>query len=150
MDAGAIDIDRIPGFSTNIIPKSRKEHLFIDFKQDFKKEYTLEWNIGDSGLIPPKLSYDVLWERKRYFIPLLKIHGFKGKYNPHPNKENAPLIEFELKVVHKPLISNYWHFEFAIFGKDGEIKGASKGKGYRNTIYSSIRAELQEIAIFNA
>jgi len=147
LNPSAIDIDRIPGFSTNSIPHSKKHHLFIKFNEDVKKTYNADWKEGNDGLYPTKESYEIVSTRKIFFIPLLKLHGYKGKYHNPPEKTDKAALEFTLKICHKPLVSNFWHFEFLVVDAAGnEIKG--NGKGYRKTVYSSIRDKIQDIAVF--
>ncbi len=146
LNPSAVEIKRIPGFSTNCIPYSKKEDLFIQFKTEYKEKFNSPWVSGGKGELPPNDSFEIDPTRGIYYIPILQIHGFKEKYNNPPDKI-YPKYEFELKVCHKPLVANYWHFEFQVFDNNGDLIDNMK-TGWRKLICSSIRDRLQEIVKF--
>lgn len=140
-----VELNRIPGFSTNCIPASKRVHLFIRIKKEFQDIYGVPWTQGTEGLTPPKDAYEIVSNRKRYFIPILKIHGFKDKYTNPPDKPES-VFEFEVQVKHAPIISNYWHFEFSVFA-DGKEMPIANAK-WKKLICSSICDRIRQIAVF--
>ena len=56
-------------------------------------------------------------------------------------------FNFRVEIVHKPLVANYWHFEFKVIAENEEIDTINS-KAWRKAICSSIRDRVQEIAVF--
>jgi hypothetical protein len=144
-----IEVKRIPGFSTNKIPASKKRDLYLEFtEKQYNSMYGAAWSEGQEGLVPHKTHYDFTIKRKLYFIPIKQIHDFKGEYRNGNNPAGAPALQFTVQVIHKPLLSNYWHFEFKVLDNlMTEIITANSA--WKKQICSSISSKVQEIAIFN-
>lgn len=146
LSASAIEIRRIPGFSTNKIPESKKSDLKIKIKKDFEYPHLNNWVEGTVVERPKKTEFEIVNSRKCYFIPIGRINGFRGEYENVATKSNNKQ-EFELQVCHKPLNANYWHFEFKILANGIEITNVSSA--YKKLICSFITDHIQEIAVFD-
>ena len=144
LDAGAINLKRIPGFSTNKIPKSKKWDLFIQIKEDFEEKYLAKWPGKTDGLYPGKGEYEFLVTRQLYFLKIGHFNNLSGEY-AHPNDKNKK-FNFKLKVVHKPLMANYWHFEFQVDSDHGTV--VKTKAEWQRLICANIRGHVQEKAIF--
>lgn len=149
LNLGAIEVNRIPGFSTNKLPKSKKQDLNIKFKKEFIDKYTANWIEGENGLPPPSHTFNIDYSRQHYFIKISQINGFTDNYKIPSNKKNIPDFSapFEVFVCHKPTVSNYWHFEFKVMANGEEIKSIDS-KAWRKLICSSISDRIQEVALF--
>jgi hypothetical protein len=144
LDAGAIDLKRIPGFSTNKIPKSKKRDLYIRIKKEFEDRYLSEWLGKVDGKYPAEGEYEFLATRQLYFIRIGDFNNLSGEYQ-HPNDKNKK-CSFQLKVVHKPLMANYWHFEFHVNSTHGAILKTKAD--WQKVICAAIRGQVQEKAVF--
>ena len=149
LNLGAIEVNRIPGFSTNKLPKSKKQDLNIKFKKEFVEIYTARWIEGDEGLLPPLHTFNIDYSQQHYFIQISQIDGFTDTYKIPSNKKNIPDFSapFEVLVAHKPTVSNYWHFEFKVMANGEEIESIDS-KAWRKLICSSISDRIQEVAVF--
>src|SRR5258706_1649374 len=58
LNLSAINIKRIPGFSTNKLPPTNKWYLNIQFKKEFSNPYLNEWNKDEDGVYPLRDHYD--------------------------------------------------------------------------------------------
>lgn len=148
LSAGAIDLERIPHFSTNKIPNSIITDLNICFKSEVKDKYATLWDEGNNGIMPNENEFEFIDNRQHYFIKIEEIHNFIGEYiNPPPPDKKQKTYKFTLKIIHKPLVANYWHFEFIIYADGQELKNA---KGiWKQLLCSSIRDKIQEVAKFH-
>lgn len=145
LDAGAIDIKRIPGLSTNKIPESHISDLDIRFVGLNASHLNFTgWRPGDNGQVPSDDDFEVI-DRNHYFIQIAEINNFTGDYqNPSDDKSNV--YQFTVTVVHKPLIANYWHFELFVSSPNHEFT-TTNGK-WRGLVYSAIRVKIQDKAVF--
>jgi hypothetical protein len=146
LDASAIDLKRIPGFSSNKIPESLASDLNIAFNEGYPAIYNAPWSEGATALLPDDGHFQILKNRTHYFIKISEINGFSGSYY-NPPDDNRTIYNFTVNIVHKPLMANYWHFEIFISSPDHKIV-SSDGK-WRQLICSSIRDRIQEIAVFD-
>ena len=142
LNPSAIDIKRIHGFSTNKIPKSKRRDLSIVFNEDFLNIYTNQWIEGTDGVIPLKNHFEIDKTRQYYFIQISKIDGYNGTYHNPPNKIDVS-FNFRVEIVHKPLVANYWHFEFKVIAENEEIDTINS-KAWRKAICSSIRTGFRK------
>jgi hypothetical protein len=95
--------------------------------------------------VPPKGHFGFDKTRQHYFLKIGKIDGYHDTYNNPPDKKTIDYT-FTLRVVHRPLMSNYWHFEFLIETEHGDLQYNSK---WQKLICSSIRDHIQQVAIFS-
>ena len=145
LSAGAIDVKRIPGFSTNKIPGSIPCNLNIEIKKDFQSIYLSPWLPGDIVQRPSKKEYNIDNTRQHYFFLIGKLNGLAGDYENPPGSKTQ--YKFNLEVCHKPLCSNYWHFEFKVIADGVEIVNMSAK--WKKLIYSTIRDTIQESSVFH-
>jgi len=103
-----------------------------------------DWTTGEDGKYPDKNQYVFDRGRKHYFLRIGDFHNYKNTYQHASKKGNA--FEFSLKIVHKPLIANFWHFEFATHSEHGEVVDTSAA--WKKLICSSILDRIQEKAFF--
>ena len=146
LSQSAIDLSKIPSFSTNKIPDSVPNDLNIFFERDFISIYNVAWHEGEDGTIPENSHFSFVENRNHYFIKISNIDNF-GDHYQNPPTDDSIQYEFIVHVVHKPLVSNYWHFELSITSPDHVIidtKGA-----WKKLICSSIRKQIQEKAEFS-
>lgn len=145
LNAGAIDINRIPGFSTNKIPNSTVLDLSIEFEKQYSHLYIKSWHEGDDGIIPDVNHFQFNQDRNHYFLKIQDIQFSSEYFNP-PDRTGTT-YKYTVKVEHKPLVSNYWHFELVVTSPDHLIISASGA--WRRLICSGIRDRIQEKAVFN-
>src|ERR1700733_9204709 len=130
LNPAAIDIHDLPHFSTNKIPGSKLIDLYINFHKPFADYYRRLWAEGDPGIIPPNNHFFFDLRRQYYFIQVGQINGFAQPY-PKVIKGNVTKeLKFTLGVIHMPLISNYWHFEFELSDENGKIERL-ENKGWK-------------------
>lgn len=146
LDAGVIEINRIPGFSTNKIPESVINDLNILFIGDNANFFNRTgWIVGEEGAIPNSDDFKFQDDRLHYFIKILDINGHTDEYHNPPDKEQT-IYNFTVHVVHKPLVANYWHFELNVTSPDHNL--STTGGKWRELVFSAIRDKIQEIAVF--
>lgn len=145
LSPAAIEVKRIPGFSTNKILHSKKCDLNIQFIKEVSGIFNAGWEEGQAGLFPSLLDFQIDSTRKHYFVKISDIDGYTDKYHNPPGKTDDEFM-FTVKVVHKPLMANYWHFELSIDTAHGKIESAKSA--WQKVICSSIRDRIQEKAIF--
>lgn len=144
LDAAAIEINRIPGFSTNKIPSSKRKDLNIFFKEGLAKQYNQDWQAGTKGITPEAEHFSRDKSRQHYFIKISSIHGYSETYNSVSVK--GKVHQVVINVLHKPLVANYWHFEFSVLIDDVEIKNT--GSSYKKLACNLISTRIQEVAKF--
>lgn len=144
LNASAIDINRIPGFSTNKIPGSTIIDLNIEFDKQFSHLYIKSWHEGDIGIMPEDNHFQFNQERKHYFLRIADMQ-FTDEYLNPPDKTDI-VYKYTVNVEHKPLVSNYWHFELTVTSPDHIINNSSGA--WRKLICSGIRDRIQEKAVF--
>jgi hypothetical protein len=144
LNGGVIDLARIPGFSNNKIPNSIPEDLNIKFKPDFIKTYTAEWIEGEDGITPLNDHFEVN-DRQHYFLIISDIDDYSDEYYNPPTDLSTHYV-FTVRVIHKPLKANYWHFELLITSPNHKIHRADPV--WRNNICSAIRARIVRKAKF--
>ena len=149
LSAEAIETKRLPGFSTNKLPHSLSSDLKIAFicEKGIKDNYTKEWNEGEEGICPDDAHWQLEEDRKIYYFRIGDIDGFSGDYQ-NPPTEKGDEYKFFVQVIHKPTMTNFWHFEFYISNDRKEAIDVLNDKGWRKTVSSAIRSKLQEIAVF--
>lgn len=145
LSSEAVDIAQLPGFSTNKIPPTQLEDLNIFFLPDYNKIYREHWEEGEKGVLPPNEHFSYDTNRNFFLMQILDIEGYSSSVI-RADKKNTP-FNFTLCILHTPLISNFWHFEFYIKGEEGEIARIEK-RGYRNAIGANIRSRIISIAKF--
>ena len=145
LKAEFINVHRLPHYSTNKIPPSHISDLSLSFYEEYKKLYTAVWKEGEEGINPLPDHFEFSTSRKYFFMKIEDINNYKSTYE-RVDKKNQQ-FEFTLSILHKPLVSNLWHFEFSIKTPDGELKKIDK-KGYSNLIGASIRSHIRKIAKF--
>ncbi len=145
LNLSAINIKRIPGFSTNKLPPTKKWYLNIQFKKEFSNPYLNEWNKDEDGVYPLRDHYDFITDRGHYFLKAREINGAEGGYTYPVDSQNS--FTFTLFIVHKPLVSNFWHFEFDITSPHGRIEKTSAA--WHKLICSVIIDTIQEKAVFS-
>ena len=59
LNAAVVDLKRLPGFSTNKIPESRRSDLNFKIKDEFKGIYNAAWVEGTNGLRPSKECFEI-------------------------------------------------------------------------------------------
>lgn len=147
LSALAIEEIRIPGYSTNKIPPSLSEDINIILLNTAKS--LQPWNPGDDVYMPEDNEFTINTNRQKFFIRIVDICGYEGKY-PFPANEKKNKFNFIVSVIHKPLKSNYAHFELQISYFDSQNKSQSKtSKKSQKLINATIRSKLIEIAQFN-
>jgi hypothetical protein len=142
LNQDAIEIKRIPGFSTNKLPQSKIRDLFIKFINT--SIYNGSWQVGEKSQRPKSSDYEYKTDRNYYFLKIEDFISYSDAYE-HSSKKNYK-FEFQLKIVHKPLISNYWHFEFDVQSFHGNI--TNDNAAWKRIVLSSIRDRIQEKSIF--
>ncbi len=145
LSVAAIDLDRIPGFSTNKIPSSKKQDLKIYFPKPLGVQYEQSWTGGENAIAPSLNHFDIDYSRQLYFFQICKINGFTDTYQNPPNKPDNN-FSFRVKIVHRPLKANFWHFEIEVDSDHGIV--AKNKAAWHKIICSSIRDRLQEISVF--
>lgn len=146
LDIDAIEIIRIPGFSTNKIPDSIESDLNICFIGDNSDYFNYTaWQLGEDGSHPANDDFELKNDRNHYFIQISKIDGYSSTYNNPPDKIHLN-YNFTLKVTHAPLVANYWHFQFDIKSDHGALERAKSA--WQKLICSKIRVKIQEIVDF--
>ena len=145
LNPSAIEIKRIPGFSTNKIPSSKPSDLDIEIKEDYKVQFLSPWTEGAHGKCPSKEEFIIDNTRQHYFLMIGNINGLVGQYENPPGKEDKK-YKFELQVSHRPLECNYWHFEFIVIANGVEITNANSG--WKKLICSTVIDRIQEVSIF--
>jgi hypothetical protein len=147
LDAAAIDIARIPGFSTNKIPESKVSDLNICFIGDRARYFNYtSWNLGENGVMPTNEDFKTDEDRNNYFIQIYNISEFTDEYHNPPHDESK-VYTFTVYVVHKPLIANYWHFELSVVSDANHNLAVNSGK-WRGLVFSLIRDRVQDKAVF--
>jgi hypothetical protein len=144
LNGSAIDLHKLPTFSCNKIPLSVPVDLNIEFEPTTKHLYLHEWHDGEDGLTPPPEHFDYV-NRHLYFLKISDIE-YQGEYfNPWDDEENH--YAFNVRLVHKPTVSNFWHFQFEIVTEHGIIE---KNKNrWINELCGSIRGQIVKYAIFD-
>lgn len=141
----AIDVKRIPGFSCNKIPESTSFDLTIKFIDEFAHIYNADWQVGTDGIVPDDAHFQIIQDRQLYYFKVKNINGFTDTYQNPPDKTENKYV-FTVVIVHKPLASNYWHFEFEIQSNHNIIGNTSSA--WKKLVCSTIRDRVQEIAVF--
>lgn len=90
-------------YSVNKIPDSRVDDLEFLFKKD--NFFCDDWNPGTEVEIPNSDDFSIV--KCKYFS--FKIKHIQIKINCIVPELNAEF--YDIRVVHKPLNGNYWHFE---------------------------------------
>jgi hypothetical protein len=134
----------IPGFSTNKIPSSLNSDLQIAFNDDVKKHYRQDWQEGVLCERPPNEHFHYVPTRKLYYLPIGQINNFTDKYRA---PEAAIDSRFRVRVVHKPLIANFWHFELEVLdAAETPIKYSTSV--WKRPIFSVILDQIHNMAVF--
>jgi hypothetical protein len=145
LNPAAIQIKRIPGFSTNKVPPSKKWYLNIQFHSAFTNLYRTLWNEGEPGVYPEKNHFTFNRKRNCYYLKIADMDQYKDLYQYPANSENN--FEFELGIIHQPLIANYWHFEFEVNSQHGKVEKGDKG--WQKLVCSMVRDRVQDKAKFS-
>ncbi len=153
LSSSAVDVASLAGFSTNKIPSSHPKDLKINFvcDKEMRSRYLAPWQVGIDGLVPENEEWEYREDRQLYFFKAVDVDGLVGDFNNPPDKPNKK-FEFTLRIVHKPTMTNYWHFEFLITTNEtAEPRQIKKmdDTGFRRVIGSKIIACLQETADFD-
>ncbi|MCF8420353.1 MAG: hypothetical protein K9G63_15845 [Melioribacteraceae bacterium] len=120
LQADAIELKRVPGFSTNKIPFSVIDDIKFRVTNGEKNKY---WNPGDDPAVISDEDYEYLPDRKFFFLKISDIYAVDAKATRYDQKKKHEYeVNLEITVSHKPTISNYWHCEFDLFYKDNDTK----------------------------
>lgn len=142
----AIDTERIFDLSTNKIPYSLREDILIKVLDE---KYDKEWKEGVNGEIVPSDKYEIDSKRNYFFIKIGDIEGHKG-YFPFPASSETHDYEFIVKIIHNPLVSNYYHciLNFDLFDSQGNNITLGKKSKSKKIIQSETRLVLINNAKF--
>ncbi len=141
--AAAVESQRIPFLSTNKIPESELEDIEILL---LKEEHDVEWTVGEPGANVKSDDFKRISDRTFFLIRVGEIHNHKEKY-AYPGGAAEKTLEFQVKVVHQPMLANYWHFILVILDANGQ-EVTYKG-GWRKAIISDIRDHIVRHARFS-
>ena len=145
LNPGAIVVERIPGFSTNKIPHSIPSDLYIVFPKESLEKYGKEWQPGIDGEKPDEGEYSIDDTRNYFLVRTSDINKYAENYQNPQNPDE--LLSFTVYLIHKPLVSNYWHFELSVKdAQNNEIKNA--GAKWKKSVCSTIRSRMQDTAVF--
>lgn len=140
-----IDISRLPGLSHNKIPPSKTLDIFLVVSKDEK--YLEYWEEGSivSKVLRSHCYYDVI--NRNYFFIRIGDLIYSDSYHKtvKQKKINHP---FSVSPIHKPLNSNYSHFELEISADHTTISNL-RSKGWRKILGNSIRDRYKDLAYFN-
>lgn len=140
----AIEIKRLPGYSTNKIPDSKSCDTQIAFASHCKSKYNRNWHGKKRGIYPSRLDYTLDLNGKQFFIPIRLIDNYSEAISTAAKPVQTK--HFRVKVVHKPTWTNYSHCELFIFDVSTGNEIRYESKGWRHAVLSSIRDKVQEIA----
>jgi hypothetical protein len=122
------------GFSTNLLGHFLPEHSIYQPLKKADLDYYQNWNEKSSPCLKPsQIKYEEV-KRTPLFIPVTAVHNISFPYKV-TSKEKIKFIdektgklrkEFKttvsqgsVKVVHKPNLCNFWHFELKVFDQNG-------------------------------
>jgi hypothetical protein len=143
----AIDVKRLSGFSNNKIPGSAVKDLNICILQKYKKSLGAHWIEGSSGIKPQWYQFQYDNSRQHFFMRIGDLHNYSDKYTKPSGSTNE--YKFTLIIIHVPLNSNFFHFEFKFLDKDSEEIKKIEEKGWTKAISASIMDHVQHCALFN-
>jgi len=141
LNGGAVNLHRLPHFSSNKIPHSVPSDLNIKINDNVEHIYLQDWNAGMNGVVPQRNDFDYDNMRTHYFLQISKINGHVDGY-----EKNDKHLEYQVNLIHKPTVSNYWHFEFTITSEGKEVN--YKQRQWINDILGSIRGHIVKKAVF--
>lgn len=136
-------------YSTNKIPESKAEDLFINFKNDQAKEnHRTDWVPFTKVTIPNNNDFELQKPGNYFLFKIGDIDFFNSTFlNPNSNTNQS----FTLEVKHKPTLSNYCHC--ILFGNfhDPEFNNfpIRTREKIRKRIASEIKMELIRISKFS-
>lgn len=128
-----IQTREFPRFSTNKLPPSKETDLLIQFNEDTKDKYQELWMEGNECAVPRNEEFILNNDRQIYYLKIGTFNNFSDKYTI-----NDIVFKFRIEVVHKPIVANYWHFQFAIYKDDGSVLDKFESKGWHKSIRNSI------------
>lgn len=144
LSAAAIETRRINKLSMNKIPHSVVEDIFIKI---IDKYYLKEWEEGKEGELVPQDKFEYDRDRNYFFLKVGDIEGLEG-YFPYPGDADQFDYKFIIRVVHNPLISNFYHciLEIDMYYPDGK-KLEKLGKNKSRKI---LQYEMRQLLIQHA
>ena len=145
LSAHCIEEKRLFHYSTNKIPRSEVEDIFIEFFEN--EPFTQPWSEGMPPLEIREEDFARQTGRGWFFIRIGDIHLHAGRY-PFPADKAEYDCEFLVKVAHAPLRANFMHFELHIFDKDGNLISDVNKKNWRKIIVAELRQHLIRAAKF--
>ncbi|MGD9493608.1 MAG: hypothetical protein AB7V36_09675 [Bacteroidales bacterium] len=118
-NAIAIDDSHLLAYSTNLLGHYSASHCEINFLNTSNKAYFhASWDF-QSEVSVPEVTSDFIFDKNKGFF-LLPICEFDGKRIPFKKGDSTIEYQAELKIVHKPTNSNFWHFELTWFQSNGD------------------------------
>ncbi len=146
LSALAIEEKRLFHYSTNKIPRSEIEDVFIEFIE--KSPFLDPWEQSMSALKIEETDFFRQEDRGFFFLKIGALQNHIGRY-PFPADKAVFNCEFLVKVVHAPLRANFMHFELHIFDRDGNLLSDVQKKAWRKIIVAELRQHLIRIAKFD-
>lgn len=149
LSALAVDEVRIPGYSTNKVPRAEISDIQIGISD--REINSKLWEEGSEGwIVDEKVVFEIP-DRKYFLIRIKDIDGYSSKYplnnNPDPT---TYCCTFVLKVKHAPLIANFPHCELIFEYKDENGKPfKASDKVQKKIINADVRQHLIEYSKFN-
>ncbi len=152
LSPNAVDDVEYLRLSTNIIPPTLPEDIHLIVTSDRIK--TKYWEAGSQ--IPKCKDIEFIRSENtgHFFFKIEHIQEFKGtiKFTSKKKEFNALVsTDFISRIVHKPMVYIYYHYESLIeFPEFENVPAKSFGKNtYKAAITHILRDRLIEIAVFS-
>lgn len=113
-DAIALDGSHLLAYSTNLLGHYSTSHCEINFVNTANKAYFHAYWDFQSEVSAPKILSDFEFNKDKGFF-ILPIGDLDGKKIPYKKGDSTIEQQAQLKLVHKPTNSNFWHFELTWF-----------------------------------
>lgn len=140
------NFERNTGYSTNKIPPSLIQDVFIKFYNP--KFFNQYWQEGQESANVNDADFEIRADGNHFLLQIGDFHQYQGTY-PYPADRLPFNYKFVIEVIHAPQIANIAHFEFKVKAYDENDQLITpKGKS-RKLLLAEIRQLIVRKAKFN-
>lgn len=106
------------GISVNLIARYKKKHLkFFPIEDKTSPRFHLEFSWNTNGCKPQVGEYSYNHRMKYYGFRISQIHDMEISFAYKANGI-SPSDKIRVRLEHCPTMSNFWHFNMFLWGKD--------------------------------
>ena len=139
---GHESLSKLDGLSINLCGDFQPEHLRLRVTGVVgENDPSRYWQPGEAAVAPNAVQFESLTDICPAYLRLESCHELAFPARDEASLQHATSFSGRVRIVHRPTITNYWHFEVVFHDGDGSIVGANKSS-WKSKAYAFVFRQL--------